>query len=87
MGPSRAGEKTNGKKKRERQRVFPLPSKEKVWLIESVQESLDTLLNSSSNILMIIVNKQIEKLSEELREQLKENILNWGRLKASMDSL
>ena len=36
---------------------------------------------------MLIVAKQIEKLSEELREQLKENILNWGRLKASMDSL
>ena len=87
MGPSRAGEKTNGKKKKERQRVFPLPSKEKVWRIESVQESLDTLLNSSSNILMLIVTKQIEKLSEELREQLKENILNWGRLKASMASL
>ena len=64
MGPSRAGEKTNGK-----------------------EEPLDTLLNSSSNILMLIVTKQIEKLSEELREQLKENILNWGRLKASMASL
>ena len=36
---------------------------------------------------MHIVNKQIEKLSEELREQLKDNILNWGRLKASMASL
>ena len=36
---------------------------------------------------MLIVTKQIEKLSEELREQLKENILNWGRLKASMASL
>ena len=45
------------------------------------------MLNSSSNILMLIVTKQIEKLSEELREQLKENILNWGRLKASMASL
>ena len=36
---------------------------------------------------MLIVTKQIDKLSEELREQLKENILNWGRLKASMASL
>ena len=33
------------------------------------------------------MNRQIEKLNEELREQLKENILNWGRLKASMASL
>ena len=40
-----------------------------------------------SNILMLIVTKQIEKLSQELREQLKENILNWRRLKASMASL
>ena len=85
MGPSRAGEKTKGKAKGKAKGMSP--QKKTVWPIESAQESFDTLLNSSSNILMLIVTKQIEKLSEELREQLKENIVNWGRLKASMASL
>ena len=85
MGPSRAREKTKGKAKGKAKGMSP--NKKTVWPIESAQESLDTLLSSPSNILMLIVNKQIEKLSEELREQLKENILNWGRLKASMASL
>ena len=39
--------------------------------IESAQESLDTLLNASSNILMLIVNKQIEKLSEDLLTEMQ----------------